>query len=142
MSRTLRALTAPAILCAGLALTVSGCSSLIEKSYRIDVRQGNYVSQNMVSQLSPGMTEEQVRFIMGSPLLIDPFHTGRWDYVYRFAPGHGPVEERHITLLFDNGKLAKIEGDVVAAKSGAPGVEPGTPRVVDIGAASTNQKAN
>jgi outer membrane protein assembly factor BamE len=110
-----------------LALLLAGCSYLPTmptlsslRVYRIDVQQGNVTTQDMVSQLKPGMTKEQVKFIMGSPLLTDMFHASRWDYVYRFQHGKdGKVEERHLTLYFDKEALARIEGDVV----------PGTPPV-------------
>ena len=59
------------------------------KPYRIDIRQGNYVTQEMVSQLKPGMSRDQVRFVLGTPLVTDVFHTDRWDYIYRFRPGKG-----------------------------------------------------
>jgi len=85
------------------------------KPFKADIRQGNYVTQEMVAQLTQGMNEEQVRFIMGSPLLVDPFHANRWDYVYRFAPQGVVSETRRITLLFKDGKLSSVEGDVVAA---------------------------
>jgi outer membrane protein assembly factor BamE len=55
--------------------------------YRIDVRQGNFVTQEMVAQLKPGLSREQVRFILGSPLVADMFHGDRWDYVYRYQQG-------------------------------------------------------
>ena len=56
--------------------------------YRIDIQQGNFVSQEMVAQLKPGMSKDQVRFVLGTPLLADIFHGDRWDYVYwRQAPG-------------------------------------------------------
>jgi outer membrane protein assembly factor BamE len=61
------------------------------------------------------MTEEQVRFIMGTPLLIDPFHANRWDYVYRFAAQGKVTETRRITLMFKDSKLSSVEGDVIAA---------------------------
>ena len=68
--------------------------------YRIEIQQGNYVSQDMVAQLKPGMTKEQVRFVLGTPLVTDIFHADRWDYVYwretprrraRAAQAHGAV---------------------------------------------------
>jgi outer membrane protein assembly factor BamE len=102
--------------------------------YRIDVRQGNYVSQEMAAQLKPGLTREQVRFILGTPLLADMFHADRWDYVYRMQPGHGPVEERHLAVFFSDGKLARLSGDVtteIAAAAGAAAAKPST-RMIDI----------
>lgn len=66
----------------------------------------------MVSQLKPGMSREQVRFVLGAPLLVDVFHTDRWDYIYRFQPGRGELQERRLTVIFEDGKLARLEGDV------------------------------
>jgi outer membrane protein assembly factor BamE len=111
-------------------LILAGCSSSPEVKihevphYRMDVQQGNVVTQAMVSRLKPGMTKSQVRFIMGTPLLTDVFHKDRWDYVYRYVRG-GVVastltEERRVTLFFENDLLKRVEGDVVAAKDEAP----------------------
>ena len=102
--------------------------------YRIDVRQGNFVTQEMVAQLKPGQTRDQVRFILGSPLVADMFHADRWDYVYRFRPGHGEVQQRVMTVFFQDNKLTRVAGDVVAedgAKADAPGP---TPQVIEISA--------
>ena len=80
--------------------------------YRIEIQQGNYVSQEMVSQLRQGMTKEQVRFILGTPMVTDIFHSDRWDYVYwREAPS-GARETRKVTVLFEQGQLARVDGDV------------------------------
>jgi len=108
-----------ATLVAASCVALSGCSATavsdFVKPYRIDVRQGNYVTQEMVSQLKPGMTREQVRFLLGTPLLTDVFHADRWDYVYRFRPGKGDqVQERRLAVLFEDGKLARLDGDVRA----------------------------
>jgi len=84
--------------------------------YRIDVRQGNFVTQEMVSQLRPGMTPDQVRFVLGTPLVTDVFHADRWDYIYRFKPGKGDVVQRVMTVYFKNGRLDRVAGDVVAAE--------------------------
>jgi outer membrane protein assembly factor BamE len=102
--------------------------------YRIDVRQGNYVSQDMVAQLKPGLTRDQVRFILGTPLITDMFHAERWDYVYRMQPGRGEVEQRHLAVFFSDGKLARLGGDVAAnAPTVADGAaaKPST-RMIDI----------
>lgn len=121
-------------------LLLAACSSTPDVTsafspYRIDVRQGNFVTQEMVAQLKPGMTRDQVRFILGTPLVADIFHAERWDYVYRFQPGKGAVQQRRLTVYFDNDKLARVAGDVVAADTGEAGVgaSPGTRgRVIDI----------
>jgi outer membrane protein assembly factor BamE len=81
--------------------------------YRIEIQQGNYISQEMVSQLKPGMTKEQVRFILGTPMVTDIFHSDRWDYVYWRETPAGAREQRKLTVLFEQGQLARIDGDVV-----------------------------
>ena len=91
--------------------------------YRIDVRQGNFVTQEMVTQLKPGLSREQVRFILGSPLVADMFHADRWDYVYRFQPGRGELQQRNLTVFFEANKLARVAGDRAAeddARAEAP----------------------
>ena len=95
---------------------LSACS-LVDKvsPYKMDIQQGNVVNQEMVSKLKPGMTKSQVRFIMGTPLIVDAFHTDRWDYVYRFQKAGTLTEERRVTLLFDGDKLKQVSGDVVGA---------------------------
>ena len=106
--------------------------------FKIDIRQGNFVTQSMVAQLKPGQTKEQVRFILGTPLVTDMFHADEWDYIYRFQPGHGPAQERHVVVYFKDGKLARIGGDVVAAKPGAISSQPEQDkmRVIDIAPAA------
>lgn len=86
--------------------------------YRIDIRQGNYISQEMVAQLRPGMTRDQVRFILGTPLVTDLFHAERWDYIYRFKPGRGEVQQRRLAVFFEDNKLARLAGDVVGTEAG------------------------
>lgn len=90
--------------------------------YRIDMRQGNYVTQDMVAQLKPGLSQQQVRFILGTPLLVDAFHKDRWDYLYRFKPGRGELQTRRMTVFFEDGKLVRVAGDVAAAAPAAGGV--------------------
>lgn len=91
---------------------LAGCSlHWLPGLYRLDIHQGNIVSQEMVDQLRPGMTKRQVAFIMGAPLLMDPFHDNRWDYVYSNQPGGEDRVEKHITLNFRNDELAGLSGD-------------------------------
>jgi outer membrane protein assembly factor BamE len=100
--------------------------------YRMDVRQGNMVSQEMVAQLRPGLSREQVRFILGSPLVADMFHADRWDYVYRFQPGRGEVEQRVLTVFFQDNKLLRVAGDVVADDPGKTEAPKPANQVIDI----------
>ena len=87
--------------------------------YRADIRQGNYVTQEMIAQLRPGLTREQVRFALGTPLVTDLFHADRWDYIYRYAPGHGEVQQRRLSVHFEDNKLVRVGGDVVPDQGGA-----------------------
>ena len=104
-----------------VAVVLAACSGGFRLSpYRIDVRQGNMVTQEMVAKLKPGMTMDQVRFVLGTPLITDIFHADRWDYVYRFQPGRGEVEERKLTAFFTDGKLVRVAGDVSAKAVGEP----------------------
>lgn len=106
-------------------LLLAGCGSWsnpIDKlsPYKIDIQQGNVVTQEMLDKLKAGMTPSQVRFILGSPLVQDPFHPNRWDYVYRHLKAGKLVEQRRVTVVFDEGRLKGIEGDVVAAAQPTP----------------------
>ncbi|MDV6318614.1 outer membrane protein assembly factor BamE [Chromohalobacter sp. HP20-39] len=91
---------------------VSGCSYV--GVYKRDLAQGNLITQDMVSQLETGMTKEQVRYVMGSPLLKGPFNEDRWDYVFYLDEAYDDVEQKRVTLTFQNDKLADIEreGDI------------------------------
>jgi outer membrane protein assembly factor BamE len=94
-------------------LTSGGCG--LFTPYRIEIQQGNYISSDMVAQLKPGMSKEQVRLTLGTPLLTDIFHADRWDYIYyREKPG-AKREQRKLTVYFEDGKLTRLDGDVVAA---------------------------
>ena len=114
-----------------LALTgaATGCVTV----YRVDVPQGNIVTQEMLDLLKPGMTPNQVRFVLGTPLVTDPFHKDRWDYFYSFRRGGAlKAETRRVTVYFRNDQLARIEGDVQARSAGTPadgagGEEPALP---------------
>jgi outer membrane protein assembly factor BamE len=68
--------------------------------YRPDIQQGNVVIESTLAQLKPGMSQEQVKFILGSPLLVDPFHADRWDYVFRYQAGNGRIETNRLTVMF------------------------------------------
>jgi|TARA_R110001599_G_scaffold28969_7_gene99649 outer membrane protein assembly factor BamE len=85
--------------------------------YKIDVQQGNVVTQEMVNQLRPGMTTRQVRFIMGSPLIQDTFHPERWDYLYSMKAGHQAREQERVVLTFENDVLVGLGGDFVPGAS-------------------------
>ncbi|MFA6312104.1 MAG: outer membrane protein assembly factor BamE [Sterolibacterium sp.] len=123
-------------------VALAGCSTMPDVTslmtpYRIDVRQGNFVTPAMVAQLKSGQTQDQVRFILGTPLLTDPFHADRWDYVYRFQPGRGEAQQRRLAVYFVAGKLTRFDGDIVAEAAPAQSTE----RVVEIGAPGASSAA-
>ncbi len=95
---------------------LAGCGIL--EPYRIDIQQGNFVSQEMVAQLKPGMTREQVRFVLGTPLMADIFHAERWDYLYTLERRGAPRQQRRLAVFFQDGKLARLDGDLAGAGQG------------------------
>jgi outer membrane protein assembly factor BamE len=104
----------------GLAAPLAACSYVPRipgvTPYRIEVQQGNFVSQEMVSQLKAGMSKEQVRLTLGTPLLADAFHADRWDYVYWREAPDGRRESRKLAVFFADDKLQRLDGDVGAPK--------------------------
>ena len=92
------------------AVALAGCP------YKIDIQQGNYVSQDMVDQLKEGMSKEQVRSIMGTPLLADIFHGERWDYIYTLRTADGKKEQRGLVVFFQDGKLSRVDGQAAPAR--------------------------
>ena len=94
--------------------------------HRLEVQQGNLVTQDMLARLKPGMSPSQVRFVLGTPLIVDPFHKDRWDYVYSVQKGSHQMERRRVTIRFENDKLKGIEGDVMpAARADSPAARDG-----------------
>ena len=112
---------------------LAACNSF--NPYKIDVQQGNVLTQEMVAQLKPGQTREQVRFILGTPLLADIFHQQRWDYVYSYRKGRsGEVETRQFSVYFDkDNRLGRASGDVEVADLDELAVPTARTRVVDYG---------
>jgi outer membrane protein assembly factor BamE len=96
------------IISLSFLLLFAGCA------HKIDVQQGNIVTLENLNRLKAGMNERQVRFIMGTPMLIDPFHADRWDYYYSMKPGKEPLVSYRATLQFREGHLESIEkhGDI------------------------------
>lgn len=99
----------------GAFILLGGCSAL--SVYTIDLPQGNPVDRTTAEKLKVGMTQAQVRYVLGSPLVTDTLHPDRWDYIYRFRPGTyaresgvKPVTNQRLTVFFQDGKVARIEG--------------------------------
>lgn len=133
----MRSITASVLLAASTLLSGCAIDSMVSP-YRIDIRQGNYVDQAMVAQLRKGMTRDQVRFVLGSPLVVDMFRENRWDYVYVYTQGWGEPQSRKLSLFFVDDLLESVDGDVVAAGDGPE--DSATPvarsRVIEVPAGS------
>jgi outer membrane protein assembly factor BamE len=93
------------------ALLVSSCNLITP--YRLEIQQGNVVTQEMIAKLQPGMSRSQVRFALGTPLVVDPFRQDRWDYVYLLLKQGEIKERRRIIVVFKDDKLVGFEGDVI-----------------------------
>ncbi|MGR5095163.1 outer membrane protein assembly factor BamE [Vibrio maritimus] len=105
------------LLALPLALSVlTGCSVIEKIVYRIDINQGNFVEQSAVDQLRYGMTKEQVRFVLGSPMLIENGYPNTWYYIYHATKGHDDPVQQNLIVNFDgSGTLAAISGDYEAS---------------------------
>ena len=92
------------------SLPLAGCE--LFTVHRIDVQQGNALEAEDLAKIKPGMTRDQVRFLLGSPMLTDAFHPGRWDYLYYLDPGMGENETRRLTLFFEGERVARIQSSL------------------------------
>ncbi|MDJ0806548.1 MAG: outer membrane protein assembly factor BamE [Gammaproteobacteria bacterium] len=103
-------------LVAGLAL--AGCSGW--KDFTIvhtpEIQQGNIVTPEMVAELKPGMSKRQVRFLLGTPLLVDIFHQERWDYLFTMKKRNESLEIKQFSLFFEDDTLISFQGDIEPAK--------------------------
>jgi outer membrane protein assembly factor BamE len=118
-------------------LLLSGCKGGLLlptlSPYKMDIQQGNVVTQDMVQKLQPGMSRAQVRFLLGTPLIVDAFRADRWDYVYLYKKGDQPAEQRRLIVLFKDDKLLRVEGDQMP-----PGPGASTPAGTDAKPAATS----
>ncbi len=95
-------------------LILSGCSlSRFPGVYRINIEQGNILTQEMIDQLEPGMTQRQVKFILGTPLVRDSLNQNRWDYRYLLRTGNETIKQSLVTIYFDEEILSNVEGDML-----------------------------
>jgi outer membrane protein assembly factor BamE len=124
--------------------------------YRPDIQQGNFVSSEQLAQLKVGQTKEQVRFVLGTPLLQDVFHENRWDYPFRLERGNGELTTARVTVYFDKeGKverfdganlpterdyIARIAGPIRAAESAPPKKEQATGVQIQVNQDETKRR--
>lgn len=110
------------LLIAAATLGLAACQIV----YKLPTRQGNVIENKQLDQVKPGMTRDQVSYLMGTPVASTTFNPDRWDYVSYYRSPRGEVSERVVTMYFKGDTLARIEGqtDDEAAKSGeSPDVE-------------------
>jgi outer membrane protein assembly factor BamE len=109
---------------AAAVVLLAGCESMSKvlpdwlEPYRPDVQQGNVITKEMVDQITPGMTRDQVRFLLGTPALASVFHQDRWDYVYLLKRGVGSeVQSRRLTVYFKESRLERFASDEMPAEA-------------------------
>lgn len=129
----------PAVLAVMLgAAALAGCTSQrpdrsgLFEPYRTDLPQGNYVTKEMLDQVRPGMSREQVRAALGAPLLTPVFRNDRWDYVFRYQHASGKVDSRRVTIRFRDDLVERIDADQLPEREdlndpALPGVRPRAP---------------
>jgi outer membrane protein assembly factor BamE len=105
---------------AAVAILASGCGTVSPRTrdvltsltpYEVEVVQGNVVTAEQVAMLRPGLSREQVRELLGTPLLTDMFHAGRWDYVFTVHRQGIADQRRRLAVFFSDGRLDRFEGD-------------------------------
>lgn len=128
-------------LIVGALLATSGCKNIF-RAYRIDIVQGQAITQEQVDQLRPGMTPAQVRYILGTPLVTDTLNPSRWDYAYRFIPGTysktaglEKVPHRRLSVFFVTGVVdhVEIEGTLPAKVQSLPASKDSAVRATEAG---------
>jgi outer membrane protein assembly factor BamE len=116
-----------ALLLAPALLMLAACGSIERLTenppnwltpYRADIGQGNFITQDQASRLQKGMSREQVRALLGTPLLVDPFRDNRWDYVFDIRRGDGGRDRRRYFVKFERDQLVEWGGDELPAVSG------------------------
>jgi len=89
-------------------LCLQGCGYFV---YKMDVQQGNYVTQDVVARVKTGMTKAEVRQVLGTPLLSDPFHANRWDYYFSAEKGGRSQDRTQLSVFFENDRVVSVRGE-------------------------------
>lgn len=101
-----------------LSVLLASCGSFsvpLLTPYKMDIRQGNYITPEMRDKLKLGMSKSQVRYVLGTALVSDGFHTNRWDYVYRLEHDYQLEEKQRLTLYFEGDTLVRIDDSQLTA---------------------------
>ena len=113
MTRTITALAA------AIALSTILTSCTLPRVYKVTVQQGNVITQQMVDSLKPGMSQEQVAYVMGKPVIKNPFDEDRWDYVYTLRVPGVVSDRMKMSLFFTDGMLSHFVGDLAPSEAQA-----------------------
>ena len=92
-----------------LTVNLVACASWLPDAHRLDVTQGNIIKRDALDRIQTGMKKLEITSILGNPMLTDPFHTQRWDYIYHFIPAHGKAMQSRLTLYFEGEVLVRID---------------------------------
>jgi outer membrane protein assembly factor BamE len=111
-----------------IALILAACTNNWLYPYKMDIRQGNYIPPEMLARVKIGMTQSQVKAALGTPLLSDPFHASRWDYVYRLEQKRELVADQRLTLYFEGDRLTRIVDELNQGTSPASAVSVTQPK--------------
>lgn len=129
-------LTLIAIIASFLLVSCAGdpIASRLPWVYKIEIQQGNVIKQDDVNQLRLGMSRRQAQFILGNPLIADPFHANRWDYYYQYIPGtkgEGEARKERIALFFEEDRLVKLDGSILPDPN-APATAPNQIATINV----------
>ncbi|NCX93894.1 MAG: outer membrane protein assembly factor BamE [Gammaproteobacteria bacterium] len=91
---------------------LAGCA--LVTPYKVPVQQGRLIDATEIAKLKPGMTHDQVSYVLGTPGIQDPFHPEQWNYAYTYQAKKDPMIQKQLTLTFKDGKLVSIEGNYPA----------------------------
>jgi len=121
MKFSIRLFSARTVLIA-FALILGGCSNftIFPGIHRIEIHQGNIIDQKMVNKLKVGMTRSQVSFVLGTPLVADPFNQDQWNYYYSRKDADGNVRSRSYSVFFENDLLSSFDGEVALPRYQTP----------------------
>ena len=95
------------------SLLLSSCSIVDAIIYKVNKQQGNITEQKHVDKLEIGMTKEQVKFLLGTPMSVSTFNHDRWDYIYTYKAGNNEATRNNLTVYFENNMLTTMEGEAL-----------------------------
>ena len=127
-----------ALLASLLCAQLTGCAKNPFSAHKISIQQGNFITQDMVDKLKPGMTRDQVLYVLGTPLLVSTFNADKWSYVYYLRFGNGQTLRKTLDIVFVDDALAEINGDYKPGATAAETVPTATTDQTDATAEPSN----